>query len=276
MHMITKRLRGLALHSILLIGVLSAGEASAIAQFSVNPNYGGGVLTSAGTPFQATAINGFSSNRIAYTGSGNSYTSDGYAFFNGFALNNSPVSTGASRVNLDYGLYAVFHQVLNCSGPLSPGVSCASAAMTFSLFADPGNDNTYTPSSLGGNPSVNQMGSADILLASSNVLNSGSGGLDPLGGAYQNLNIGWTLSAAGSQFFTSPVPFYDAAFTAFNNTSQGITCDTANCVNATVVSIASEAGILDFNTRAVPEPGALALMGIGMLGLCAMRRRVGR
>lgn len=276
MQITTKRLRGLARHTLLLIGALSATEASAVAMFGVNPNFGGGVLTSAGTPFSATAINGFSSNRIAHTGVGNNYTADGYAFFNGFALHNAPVSTAASRVNLDYGLYAVFHQDLTCSGALSPGVSCTTTDMTFSLYADPNNDNLYTAASLAGNATVSQQASADILLASSTVLNSGTGGLDVLGGAYQNLNIGWTLSAAGAQYFTSPTPFYDAAFTAFNNTSQGISCNTPGCVNASVVAIASEAGILDFNAHAVPEPGPLSLMGIGILGLLGMRRWAGR
>jgi hypothetical protein len=276
MKTMTKRLRGLAVHAMVLIGAFSAAEAGAISLFTVNPNFGGGVLSSSGTAFQATAINGFSSNRISYSGVGSAYSSDGYAFFNGFALNNVSVSTGASRVNLDYGLYAVFHQTLNCSGPLSPGVSCVASNMSFQLYADPGNDNLYTAASLAGNPLVDQGGSVDILLASSSVLYSGMGGLDALGGAYQNLNIGWTLTAEGSQYFTSPSPFYNAAFTAFNNTSQGLTCDTPNCVGAQVVAIASEAGILDFNANAVPEPGALALTGIGMLGLLFMRRRAGR
>lgn len=276
MQMITNRLRRLAVPTMLLIGALSAGEASAIAQFSVNPNFGGGVLTSGGSPFQATAISGLSSNRIAYTGIDNKYTSDGYAVFTGFALNNAPISSNASRINRDYGLYAIFHQDLNCSGPLSPGVNCATTAMSFSLYADPGNGNFYGTASLNANPLVLQTDTADILLASSTVLNNGSGGLDALGGAYQNLNIGWTLSAAGAEYFTSPTPFYNAAFTAFNNTSQGLTCNTVDCKGATVVAIGSQAGVLDFNSRAVPEPGALALMGIGMLALGTMRRRVGR
>jgi|EP01034_Spumella_vulgaris_P029379 hypothetical protein len=266
-----RRGTGLAL---LAAGLLAGAGASAAVMpvFTVSPNLGG-VLSNDGQPFQASAINGFSSNRIAHTGVGHNYTTDGYAIFTGFSLNSLPVSGTVSRVNFDYGLYAVFHQDLSCSGELSPGVNCVTTGMTFSLYADPGNDNTYNPATVAANASVNTESTLDILLASSSELISGIGGLDPLGGAYQNLNIGWTLTAAGASYFTSPNPFYNAAFTAFNNTSQGLSCDTVDCIGAKVVAIDSEAGILDFNAQAIPEPGVLALTGIGLLGMGILRRK---
>ncbi|NHZ65425.1 flocculation-associated PEP-CTERM protein PepA [Massilia genomosp. 1] len=268
-----KRLRRLAVSTMLLIGALSTGEAGAVALFTVNPNF----LTVGGTPFEATAISGLSSSRIAQV-SGDKFTSDGYAVFTGFAKDNAPISGNITKVNGDYGLYARFHQDLSCKGGLARGVTCDTTAMTFSLYADIGNKNDYHMASLAAGASVDDYGAKDILLASSNVLHGGIGGLDQLGGAFQNMNIGWTLSDIGAQYFTSPTPFYNAAFTAFNNTSQGLSCDKpkVNCQGATVVAIASQVGVLDFNTRAVPEPGALALMGIGLLGLGTMRRRAGR
>lgn len=259
--------------AMLAAGLLAGAGASAAVMpvFTVSPNLGG-VLSNSGQPFQASAISGFSSNRIAHTGIDHKYTTDGYAIFTGFSLNSLPVSGTLSRVNFDYGLYAVFHQDLSCSGELSPGVNCVTTGMTFSLYADPGNDNIYDAATVATNASVDSNISVDILLASSSTLISGIGGLDPLGGAYQNLNIGWTLTAAGASYFTSPDPFYNAAFTAFNNTSQGLSCDTVDCINAKIVAIDSEAGILDFNAQ-VPEPGVLALTGIGLLGMGLLRRK---
>jgi hypothetical protein len=270
MKILTSSVRSLTAGLVLAFGALATGSAAAAPVFQVNPNTSG--LASQGNIFSADAINGVSSARVAYTGSGNEYASNGYIVFSGFSLNSNNVSTTDTRVNFDYGLYATFHQDFSCNGILGPGVSCTPTALSLQLWADIGNDNTYNQAVVGTDPSINMVGD-QTQLAWSDFAFNGVGGIDTLGGVYQNVTMSWFLTAEGKQYFFDPDPFYTASFAAFNNTSQGVDCDTANCVGALDVAITQEGGILDFNSTAIPEPGVLGLLGIGLLGMAGVHRR---
>ena len=265
-----KRLRTVSAAALLCAGALAASHAAATPLFTVNPNSNG--LSSAGQSFQANTISGSSSARLVYNG-GTSYTGTGYIQYNAFVSTGSGnVPTTISRIGFDYGLYATFVQTFTCSGLLSPGVTCGVTSIALDLWADAGNDNAYSNATLAAAPTVTANGT-QVKLGTVSTVVAGQAGLNALGGAFQNINSNFALTAAGSLFFTSPTPFYSLAFSAFNNTSQGIACNTGpSCVGVTVVAINSESGNTDFNRAPVPEPGPLALIGIGMIGLIVSRR----
>ncbi|WP_426338323.1 flocculation-associated PEP-CTERM protein PepA [Pseudoduganella sp. S-14] len=265
---------------------LALTNASSSPAFLINPNSNGGALTNGGQTFRATAINGVSSHRITYSGNpllapgaGATYVSKGYVTFDSFSDNGMPVSAARSRANLDYGLYGTFQTTFHCNSLLGHGVGCQITKFDFDMYGDPGADNIYHAATLATDGWVDTFGQQYKLAHSSNAVRRGVGGLNELGGAFVNLNFGWTLTDEGKAYFIDPVPFYSAAFSASNNTSLGILCDTANCADARVVAISSISGIQDFN--GIPEPGSLSLLALGLMALRAsprltQRRRTSR
>jgi hypothetical protein len=273
-----KGLRAIAAGALLTIAATAAHAAPV---FTVDPNSNG--LSSTGEVFQADAMSGVSSAHISYAGTGFNYIGQGYINYSAFSLAGSAIDTDISKLNTrsGYGMYAVFEQTFSCTGFLAPGTACAITGINLNLYADAGNNNTYIQSTTGSDARVITNGD-QVLLGSVTAVVAGEAGINALGGAYQNVNTNFVLSDAGRDFFISPDPFYSFAFSAFNNTSQGLTCNgntdltTGGAANGcagsfTSVAINQESGITDFN--AVPEPASLAIFGAGLMGLAALRRR---
>jgi hypothetical protein len=273
-----KKLIQKTLMAAAVTGALTLASSAAMAQtfpdFTVNE---GSVAGANANTFTADKVTGNYTEIITF-GANNTFNvsllwnAGQFVANNGSSAVASQLGQSGSVVSQQYGLYALYtgSGTFNTSGGKTTFNFTPGGAL--SVYIDP-NTNTTFGQPANGSSAWTRANITDDYMIGTGMPTSGQGTLDPslsTCGSSNGINCGsfgsstsFSLTSQGSQFFTSPNPFYNVSFQSgqFNN----IPLTGTQTVNGSMDVI--------FGGTAVPEPASVTLIGLGLLGLGMSRRK---
>lgn len=265
----------LSLVAAAMLGI--GGAASAAPLFQVNEGsvagVNGSILDTAGVPktFTADSFGSKYEERLQITGA-NTFTST--AFFNNFVFANTNVGPANPAGYLQqnefvggYNLYGTFTSSGTFATDLDGKTTFTGVTGRLELWSDAG-QNTTLGYANANTINISKGGTTgdDKLLASSDTLLLALGEMKPSeqAGGFTIIFGGLELEAEGAAYFFDPSPFY-----AIVRTTGQFDRFEVPGLNG-IVNVTG--GSLD-GTFNVPEPGSLALLGLGLAGLGLAQRR---